>query len=250
MSTRTKSPAAATVELSVVLPCRNEELAIGQSLRQITEVLTANNIRGEVIVSDSSSDGSTRIAEQCGAVVIKHNQPGYGLAYLKGFAIAKGRYLFMADPDGSYDFSEIPNFLNYLRHNYDFVIGNRFTDNMARRAMPPLNKYVGNPLLSLMFRLLIGGNITDIHCGMRAISRQALDKMQLQTTGMEFASEMIAQAVSLNLTIKQLPIDYQRRLGQSKLKPFSDGWRHLKFMLNHRSLSFELERFFDSNKKT
>lgn len=245
----TKISAANDIELSVVLPCRNEQLAIGQSINQIREILTQNNISGEIIVSDSSSDDSAQIARRLGAIVIKHNQPGYGLAYLNGFAAAKGRYIFMADPDGSYDFSEIPNFLNQLKDGYDIVIGNRFNKKMEKQAMPLMNKYLGNPLLSLIFRLLLGGNIADIHCGMRAISRRALDKMELKTSGMEFASEMAAQALKLQLAIKQLPINYQKRLGRSKLKPLTDGWRHIKFMFNNRPLALEAQEPFDSEGK-
>ena len=217
--------------VSVVLPCRNEQPALAQCLTQIKQVLQQNNINGEIIVSDSSTDSSPDIAKQFGVVLVKHNQDGYGAAYLQGFKAAQGRYLFLADCDGTYDFSEIPNFIDYLNQGFDFVIGNRLNGKIAPKAMPFLHRYFGSPLLSLIFRLLFWYKVKDINCGMRAITKSGLEKINLKTTGMEFASEMLIKAVRQNLKIRQVTINYNQRLGKSKLKPLADGWRHLRFML-------------------
>lgn len=218
-------------ELSVVLPCRNEEEALVSCLQQIRDVFEANNIRGEIILSDSSADSSPQIARRFDVTLVKHNKEGYGMAYLEGFKAATGKYIFCADPDGSYDFAEISRFLDCLRGGYDFIIGNRFEGRIAPGAMPWLHQYVGNPLFSLLLRIFFRMKISDVHCGMRALSREALDKLRLKTLGMEFASEMVIKAVKKKLKIKELPINYYTRRGKSKLRSFADGWRHLRFML-------------------
>lgn len=219
------------IEISVVLPCRNEETALGQCLARIKEVIKKNNIKGEIIVSDSSNDRSPIIAKEQEVRLIKHDQEGYGRAYLEGFKLAKGQYIFCADADGTYDFNELPKFINYLQNGFDLVIGNRFAGTIAKNSMPWLHRYLGNPLFSFLFKLFFKVKLHDIHCGMRAISKKALDQLDLQTTGMEFASEMIIKATKQNLKIKEVPINYYQRFGQSKLKTLSDGWRHLRFML-------------------
>lgn len=219
-------------EVSVVLPCRNEEQSIGECILKTHNVFEKYNIHGEIIVSDSSTDNSPEIVRKLNVKLVKHNKEGYGRAYLEGFKIAEGTYLFLADPDGTYDFSEIPFFLEYLRNdNYDFVIGNRLAGNIEKGAMPYLHRYIGIPILSLLFRLFFRIKIHDTQCGMRAITKEALSKLNLQTTGMEFASEMIVKAVQEGLRIKEVPIDYYQRKGNSKLRSFADGWRHLRFML-------------------
>jgi len=219
------------MKISVILPCRNEELALPSCLRQIREVVEDNNLDAEIIVSDSSSDKSPEIALRAGAILVKHDKEGYGNAYLEAFKVAKGDFIFMADCDGSYDFREIPKFIRCLEMGYDFVMGDRFGGRIEEGAMPALHKHVGNPLLSGLFRLFFKSNIKDVHCGMRAISRKALDKLDLQTVGMEFASEMVIKAIRHNFRIAQVRINYFKRKGNSKLKSFSDGWRHLRFML-------------------
>ena len=223
-------------KLSVILPCRNEAEAIEACLLKIKAVFVRENINGEIIVSDSSTDQSPIIAQKYNVVLIKHGQPGYGVACQEGFQAAQGRFIFLADADGTYDFNEIPRFLKCLDEGYDFVIGNRFAGKMEKGAMPWLNRYLGNPILSFIFRLFFQTKIVDIHCGLRAIGREALDRLNLKTTGMEFASEMVIQGVKKNLKIKELPINYYKRVGQSKLKPFVDGWRHLRFMLLYSPL--------------
>jgi glycosyltransferase involved in cell wall biosynthesis len=218
-------------EISIILPCRNEEKALPSCLKLIKEVIKRNKLDAEIIVSDSSTDKSPEIAIKEKVRLVKHDKEGYGIAYLEGFNAAKGKYLFMADADGSYDFNEIPKFVKYLREGYDFVIGDRFGGKMDSSAMPFLHKYLGNPVLSGILRLFYGTKINDCHCGMRAISREALEKLNLRTTGMEFASEMIIKALKAKLKIKEVSIDYHERKGDSKLKSFRDGWRHLRFML-------------------
>ncbi len=217
------------IELSVILPCRNEEKALPECLKTIKQVLKDNNIEGEIIVSDSSTDSSPKIAKQHGAILIKHDKEGYGNAYLEAIKSANGEYLFMADADGSYDFKEIPRFLNELKKGADLVIGDRFSGKMQKKAMPWHHRYLGNPLLSFILRLFFKAKVKDSHSGMRAIRKEALKKLNLRTTGMEFASEMIIAAKRMK--IKELPIEYYKRKGESKLNSFSDGWRHLRFML-------------------
>lgn len=222
--------------LSVVLPCRNEEESLGFCIDEIKEVIANSSIDAEIVVSDSSIDRSPEIARNAGVVLVKHDKEGYGRAYIEGFKGASGKYLFLADADGTYDFHEIPNFIKYLDEGYDFVIGNRFGGKMDDNAMPWLHRYIGKPIFSFLFKLFFGLNSGDIHCGMRAISREALDKLNLKTTGMEFASEMIIMAAKKNLKIKEVPIDYRGRKGESKLRSFSDGWRHLRFLLLYSPL--------------
>jgi len=223
-------------ELSIILPCRNEEKALPDCLSKIKSVIKKHKINAEIIVSDSSIDESPEIARKHKARLVKHDKEGYGIAYLEGFKAARGDYIFMADADCTYDFNEIPNFLKYLREGYEFVIGNRFAYKMHKGAMTWTHKYIGNPVLSWILRLFFGTTVSDSHCGMRAISREALDKLNLRTIGMEFASEMIVKAVKNNLKIKQLPIEYYVRVGKTKLNTVNDGWRHLRFMLLYSPL--------------
>ena len=218
-------------ELSVILPCRNEEAALGSCITQIKKTIKRHNINAEIIVSDSSTDSSPKIAKQHKVKLIRHNKEGYGIACLEGFKHTKGKYIFIADADGSYDFNEIPKFLNQLKDGHDLIIGNRFKGKIEKKAMPFHHRYIGNPALSFILRIFFKTKVHDIHSGMRAISQKVLKKLNLKTTGMEFASEMIIQAAKKNIKIKEVPINYYRRLGTSKLKSFSDGWRHLKFML-------------------
>jgi len=223
-------------EISVILPCRNEEESLDFCLNQIKKTIKQHNLSAEIIVSDSSTDKSPQIAQKHNVVLLKHNKEGYGMAYLEAFKIAKGKYFFMADCDGTYDFNDIPIFLKYLNEGYDFILGNRFAGKMEKGSMPFLNRYLGNPVLSGTLRLFFSTKIKDSHSGMRAVKRGAILKMRLQTTGMEFASEMIIKAIRNNLKIKETPINYYRRRGKSKLKPFSDAWKHARFMLLYSPL--------------
>jgi len=218
-------------EISIILPCRNEEKAIGRCIKDVQEVLKRNDINGEIIVSDSSADNSPDIARRLGARLAKHDKKGYGIACIEGSRLAEGKYILFADADGTYDFNDIPNMLFYLRKGYDIVIGNRFRGKMQRNAMPLLHKMIGNPLLSFVLRLFFRARIGDSHCGIRAITKDAFERLNMKTTGMEFASEMMMKAVTKKLKIKEIPVNYRRRIGKSKLSSFSDGWRHLRFML-------------------
>lgn len=222
-------------EISIILPCRNEAEALGFCLDQIKKVIKENRLNAEIIVSDSSTDKSPEIARSERATLIKHDKLGYGIAYLEAFKIARGEYIFMADADGTYEFSEIPRFIKFLRDGYDFVIGNRFGGKMEKGAMPFFHK-LGNPLLSGILRLFFSAKITDSHCGMRAIKKTALSRLNLQTTGMEFASEMVIKSLREGLRIKELPINYKKRMGKSKLKPMADSWKHMRFMLLYSPL--------------
>ena len=218
-------------ELTIILPCRNEEKALDSCLKEIKSTISRNNLDAEIIVSDSSIDSSPVIARRHKVKLIKHNKEGYGIAYLEAFKQSKGKYVFMADCDGTYDFKEIPKFLKFLRKGYDLVIGDRFKGKMDPDSMPPLHRYVGNPVLSGLFRMFFRSRVNDVHCGMRAINKESLDKLNLRTTGMEFASEMVIKAVKNSMKIKEIPINYHSRQGESKLRSLSDGWRHLRFML-------------------
>ena len=223
-------------DLSVILPCRDEERALGSCLTAIKRVFETYNINGEIIVSDSSTDSSPEIARKFNVKLVKHDKKGYGRAYLEGFKAARGKYLFLADSDGTYDFKEIPRFLNYLYQGYDFVIGDRLKGRIERGAMPWHHHYIGNPTLSFLLRVFFGTKIHDVHCGMKAITKQALDKLDLRATGMEFASEMVIQSIKKDLKTKEIPINYYKRKGTPKLKSFRDGWQHLRFMLLYSPL--------------
>jgi glycosyltransferase involved in cell wall biosynthesis len=216
--------------LSIVLPVRNEEESLGDAISEIKDVLKKNNLDAEIIVSDSSNDRSPEIAKENGAILVKHDKVGYGNAYIEGFKKVRGDYIFCADPDGSYEFKEIPRFIKELDNGYEMVIGNRFLGRIDPGAMPFSHRYIGNPLLSYLLRIFYGKSVRDTQCGMRAIKKEVLDKIELSTTGMEFASEMIVKALRTGLKIKELPISYKRRKGYSKLNTISDGWRHVKFL--------------------
>lgn len=220
------------IEVSVVMPCLNEEQAVGRCIQTVMDVFARENIRGEVVVADNgSTDRSVDIARGAGARVVFEPQKGYGAAYLCGIRHAAGRYIVIGDSDNTYDFNDIPRFLEPLRQGYDFVMGSRFKGTIHKGAMPWAHRYIGNPVLSGMTRLFFHTKLSDIHCGMRAFSRQAFDKMRLQMAGMEFATEMVVAAINNDLKIHEVPIHYFRREGVSKLKSFSDAWRHIRFML-------------------
>ncbi len=218
-------------ELSVILPCQNEEATIGICIKKIKQVFEKENIDGEIIISDSSKDNSVKVARDLGVEVIEHGKNGYGLACLEGLKKAVGKFLIIGDADDTYDFLELPRFLNALRKGYDFVIGSRIKGDIKKGAMPFLHRYIGNPLLSYLLNLFFKTNVSDTHCGFRAFRGDVLEKLDLHTTGMEFASETIINAIKNKLSITEVPISYYPRKGKSKLRSFSDGWRHLRFML-------------------
>ncbi len=219
--------------VSVVIPCLNEEENIEACVRAAREALDAAGIPGEVLVADNASeDRSAELARAAGARVVHEPRRGYGSAYLAGFAAARGRYIVMGDADLTYDFNEIPRFVAELDDGADLVMGDRM-DNIQPGAMPWLHRYVGNPVLSGFLNALYKTGVRDAHCGMRALRRSKLELLDLRTPGMEFASEMVIRAAKRGLVIRQFPIDYHPRGGESKLSTWRDGWRHLRFLLVH-----------------
>jgi glycosyltransferase involved in cell wall biosynthesis len=236
--------------ISIIMPCLNEEKSIGNCIEKAVKVVKQNKLNAEIIIIDNNStDKSYQIIKNkikqhsknkqknlANIKVFKQQKRGYGSAYLKGFEKVKGKYIIMIDSDETYDFEQIPNFIKELEKNYDFVIGNRFKGKMEKNSMPFSHKYFGNPILSGILRLFFKTRIQDSHCGMRAIKKSSLNKLNLQTTGMEFASEMVIKSIKNKLKIKQIPINYYKRKGKSKLKSFSDAWRHLRFMLLYSPL--------------
>jgi glycosyltransferase involved in cell wall biosynthesis len=219
--------------VSVVIPCLNEEGNIERCVRLAREVLEQNGIRGEVVVADNASeDRSAELAAAAGARVVHEPRRGYGSAYLAGFEAARGRYIVMADADLTYDFREIPRFVEQLEAGAQLVIGDRM-DNIHPGAMPWLHRYVGNPVLTAVLNLFFRTGVSDAHCGMRALRKDVLPRLDLRTTGMEFASEMVIRAAKEKLDIREFPIEYHPRAGHSKLSSFRDGWRHLRFLLVH-----------------
>ena len=221
------------LRVSVVIPCLDEAQSITQCVRAAAAVLAAHGIPGEVIVADNGSqDGSAQLAEQAGARVVHEPRRGYGSAYLAGLGDARGEYIVMADADLTYDFAEIPRFVEQLEAGGDLVMGDRM-DNIKPGAMPWLHRHVGNPVLTGILNAFFHAGINDAHCGMRALRRDVLAALDLRTTGMEFASEMVIRAVKEDLDIRQIPISYHPRDGESKLSSFRDGWRHLRFLLVH-----------------
>ncbi len=219
--------------VSVVIPCLNEAENIERCVSAALEAIVRMGVDGEVVVADNDSeDDSARLAEQAGARVVVERRRGYGSAYLAGFAASRGRYIVMADADLTYDFNEIPRFVQELEKGAEMVIGDRM-DNIQPGAMPWLHRYVGNPILTGLLNLFFRTGISDAHCGMRAVRRDVLPRLDLRTTGMEFASEMVIRASKENLRIAEFPIEYHPRGGESKLSSFRDGWRHLRFLLVH-----------------
>jgi glycosyltransferase involved in cell wall biosynthesis len=225
--------APVAVLLSIVIPCLNEADTVTECVRQARRVLERNDIQGEVIVVDNGSDdGSPDLAQAAGARVIHERRRGYGSAYMAGLAAACGEYILMADADLTYDFAEAPRFLAELQGGADVVIGNRMK-NIHPGAMPWHHRYIGNPLLSGLLNLLFKTGVSDAHCGMRALRRDLVERLDLRTSGMEFASEMVIRAAKEKLQIRQFAIEYRPRGGESKLSSFRDGWRHLRFLLVH-----------------
>ncbi len=223
----------ASTLLSVVIPCLNEEENIEECVRTALGVLEQKGIDGEVLVVDNASeDNSAALAVAAGARVVSEPRRGYGSAYLAGFAAARGRYIVMADADLTYDFNEIPRFVAELEGGAELVMGDRM-DNIQPGAMPWLHRYIGNPILTGLLNLFFRTGVKDAHCGMRALRTDVLPRLDLRTTGMEFASEMVIRASKEKLKIAEFPIEYHPRGGESKLSSFSDGWRHLRFLLVH-----------------
>ena len=215
------------MEISVVLPCYNEEEILGECLKKIKRALPKANI---IVVNNNSTDNSKKIALKEGVKVIDESIQGYGAALKKGFNVAKGDHIIMADCDNTYNFEELPMLLKY-KDKYDLVIGNRLNKKQKKGSMPFLHKNVGTPLLTNLINLIFKTKIKDSQSGFRLIKKESLEKMNLQSNGMELASEMIIKAKKNNLLIKEVDITYGLRVGTSKLNTFRDGWRHIRLIL-------------------
>jgi len=226
--------ADSNVEVSVVIPCLNEANSVGICVSKAMQAFRASGLRGEVIVADNgSTDGSIEIAEKLGARVVRVEARGYGSALRAGITAARGAFIVMGDADDSYDFSEVPRFVEKWRQGHDVVMGNRFRGEIKPGAMPWHHKYVGNPVLSTFLNLLFRAGIGDSHCGMRGFTRAVYEQMDLRSTGMEFASEFVIKATQLGANMSEIPITLwpDKRGRPPHLRSFRDGWRHLRFML-------------------
>ncbi|MDS4028031.1 MAG: glycosyltransferase family 2 protein [Candidatus Contendobacter sp.] len=222
------------IELSIVMPCLNEAETIGRCIEKARRWFEQSGVNGEIIIGDNgSTDGSQEIAIRHGARVVAIAQRGYGAALSGATIAAKGQYIIMGDSDDSYDFSNLSPFLEKLREGYDLVMGNRFKGGIQPGAMPWKNRHIGNPLLTRIGQVLFNCPAGDFHCGLRGFSKAAFLRMDLHTTGMEYASEMVIKAALLNLRITEVPTTLSKD-GRSRpphLRPWRDGWRHLRFML-------------------
>jgi len=223
-----------TIEVSVVMPCLNEAETLEICIRKAQRALSEADLAGEIIVADNgSTDGSVEIAERMGARVVNVRAKGYGNALMGGIGDARGEYVVMGDADDSYDFGHIPRFVERLREGADLVMGNRFRGRIEPGAMPFLHRYLGNPVLSGIGKLLFRSPIGDFHCGLRGFSKAAFSRMGLRTTGMEFASEMVIKATLLQLSVAEVPTSLapDGRSRAPHLRTWRDGWRHLRFLL-------------------
>jgi glycosyltransferase involved in cell wall biosynthesis len=222
------------LEISVVMPCLNESATVGACVAQALEAMERLGIDGEVIVADNgSTDGSQEIARQAGARVVPVTNKGYGSALRGGIAAARGKFILMGDADQSYDFGHLALFLEKLRQGFDLVMGNRFKGGILPGAMPPLHRYLGNPVLTGIGRLFFKSAVGDFHCGLRAFRKQAIEGLDLHTTGMEFASEMVVKAALSGLRMTEVPTTLapDGRDRAPHLRTWRDGWRHLRFLL-------------------
>ena len=218
--------------VTVVMPTLNEEQGIAECIERIKTGLREAGMVGEIVVSDSSTDRTPEIAREMGARVVTPDKPGYGYAYLYAFDRARGDYVAIGDADTTYDFEELPKLLDLVAHgDADMAMGSRLEGEIKDGAMPALHQYIGNPLLTKFLDVFYGAGVTDAHSGFRVIDREELEGLELETTGMEFASEMIMEASAQGLTIEEVPITYHEREGDATLESFKDGWRHVKFML-------------------
>jgi glycosyltransferase involved in cell wall biosynthesis len=235
ISTRVTAEAlSAPADVSVVIPCLNEANSIGTCVEKARNAFHTAGLRGEVVVADNgSSDGSVEIAERLGARVVQVAERGYGSALRAGIAAARGNFIIMGDADDSYDFGEIPQFVEMSKQGYDVVMGNRFRGEIKPGAMPWHHKYLGNPGLTSLLNLFFRAGIGDSHCGMRGFTRAVYERMDVRSTGMEFASEFVIKATQLGARITEIPITLwpDKRGRPPHLRSFRDGWRHLRFML-------------------
>jgi glycosyltransferase involved in cell wall biosynthesis len=229
-----RAQAGEDIELSVVMPCLNECATVGVCVKKALHAMERDGIRGEVIVADNgSTDGSQKIATEHGARVVPIETRGYGSALRGGIAAARGRFVLMGDADDSYDFTQLHTFLSKLREGYDLVMGNRFQGGIQPGAMPPLHRYLGNPILTAIARLFFKTPIGDIYCGLRAFRKEAIERLGLRTLGMEFANELVVKATTFGLRIAEIPttLSPDGRDRPPHLRTWRDGWRTLRFLL-------------------
>jgi len=226
--------ASGDLEVSVVLPCLNESETVATCVEKAVSTLAASGLRGEVIVADNgSTDGSVELAQSAGARVVHVEHRGYGNALKGGIEAARGAYVIMADSDDSYDFRHIPRFVEELRKGFDLVMGNRFRGGIQDGAMPFLHRYLGNPVLTAIGRLFFRSPLRDFHCGLRAFRKDSYGRMDIRSTGMEFASEMVVKASLLRMKVMEVPTTLapDGRSHPPHLRTWHDGWRHLRFLL-------------------
>lgn len=223
---------AAAPSVTIVMPCLNEEESVGICVRKAVGWLERRQLPGEVLVVDNgSTDRSVEEATAAGARVIHERRRGYGQAYLRGFAEARGEYIVMGDSDDTYDFSDLDQLIAPLDRGADMVLGNRFTGGIASGAMPWAHRYIGSPIINMVIRLFFGARIGDSQSGLRAFRRGVTERLGLRSSGMELASEMIVSAARAGLAIAEVPAPYATRRGESKLNTLRDGWRHLRYLL-------------------
>jgi glycosyltransferase involved in cell wall biosynthesis len=225
--------------VSIIIPCMNEEKTIGVCIKKALSTLMQEGLDGEIIISDNSTDNSRHIAQKLGAKVVVPESKGYGNAFQEGFRHARGKYLLLADADDTYDLREMKKFLEPLMANeVDLVMGTRIKGVIKKNSMPWLHRYIGNPILTSTLNELFKTHLSDAHCGMRSITREAYDKLEIKSDGMEFASEMIIEGARKNLRITEVSITYYPRQTPSKLHSWGDGWRHLRFMMLYNPTPF------------
>lgn len=226
------------MKVSFVIPALNEEGIVGKTIKSIPvkEIEEAGYEVEIIVVNNNSTDNTEQEARDAGATVFLEMNRGYGNAYQRGFKEATGDIYVMGDADGTYPLEQSMNFITYIAEDgFDFVIGSRFDGTIEDGAMPALHQYIGNPMLTKMLNILYHSSYSDTHCGMRAFTKEAYEKMELTAPGMEYAIEMVIEASEKNLNIKEVPISYRKRGGgQAKLSSFDDGWRHIKYMLNRK----------------
>nr|WP_328763235.1 glycosyltransferase family 2 protein [Halomicroarcula salinisoli] len=223
----TQSPA-----LTVIMPTLNEEEGITECIERIKTAVVEMQVSTEIIISDSSTDRTPEIAREMGAIVVEPDVGGYGSAYKYAFERARGDYIAIGDADTTYDFEELPKLIRLAtKDDVDMTMGSRLEGDIKPGAMPSLHQYIGNPLLTRFLNTFYDAGVSDAHSGMRVIDREALEELELKTTGMEFASEMIMDAAAKDMTIEERPITYHEREGEATLDSFQDGWRHVRFML-------------------
>jgi glycosyltransferase involved in cell wall biosynthesis len=225
------------IEYSIVMPCLNEAETVEICIKKAQQSIQRHKLNAEIIVADNgSTDGSQDIAERNGARIVHVLEKGYGAALNGGIEAARGKYIIMGDADDSYDFGDLSTFIEKLRDGYDLVMGCRLPlggGRITNGAMPLTHRYIGNPALSITGKIFFRSSVTDFHCGLRGFSKEAFNKMDLHTTGMEFASEMVIKATILKMKIAETPITLYKdgRSRPSHLRSWRDGWRHLRFML-------------------